>query len=83
MKIKMLFTLTLLVIINFLTNFFIYNHSFNMQATPYLHEEQRVESGLLMLKTTLPAYIGSAILFSFLFYMAARYFITRSSNGRS
>ncbi len=83
MKTKLLFTSAFLIIVNFLTNFFIYNYSFNIQATPYLLEEQRLESGLLMLKTTLPAYIISAILFSFLFYMAAKYFITRSSNGRS
>ena len=79
MKIKPLFTYIFLIIVNFIANFFIYNYSFNIQATPYLHEEQRVESGLLMLKTTLPAYLISAILFAFLFYIAAKYFITRVS----
>jgi hypothetical protein len=79
MKIKPLFTYIFLIIVNFVANFFIYNYSFNIQATPYLHEEQQVESGLLMLKMTLPAYLISAILFAFLFYIAAKYFITKVS----
>ena len=82
MKIKPLFTYIFLIIVNFVANFFIYNYSFNIQATPYLQEEQRVESGLHMLKTTLPAYLVSAILFAFLFYIAAKYFISKSSGGR-
>lgn len=83
MKIKALFASIFLIFLNFITNFWIYNYSFNIQATPFLHEEQRVESGLLMLKTTIPAYIISAIVFAFIFYITAKYFITKSSNGRS
>lgn len=82
MKIKLLISFIFLAIINFAVNFFIYNYSFNKQATPYLLEEQRVDSGLLMFKTTLPAYFVSAIFFAFLFYFAAKYFITKSSSGR-
>ena len=73
---------TLLAFLNFIVNFAIYNYSFNKQATPYLHEEQRVDSGLLMLKTTLPAYIVSATLLTVLFYLVAKYIITKSSSGR-
>ncbi len=79
MKIKSLLTYIFLIILNCIANFIIYNYSFNIQATPYLHEEQRVESGLLMLKTTLPAFVVSALLFAFLFYIVAKYFITRVS----
>jgi hypothetical protein len=82
MRAKSLFIYIALVIGNFVVNFFIYNRSFNIQATPYLHEEQRVESGLLMLKTTFPAYFVSSIFFAFLFYVAAKHFITKSSSGR-
>lgn len=62
--------LTLMV---FFVNFLIYIVSFNVLATPYLHEEQRLDSGLLMLKTTLPAYLISSVIISFVFYWVAKY----------
>jgi len=61
-----------LALINSIVNFLIYNYSFNMQATPFLHEEQRLDSGLLMLKTTLPAYIIFAIIITLVFYYVAK-----------
>ena len=61
-----------LAVVNFIINFMIYNFSFNKQATPYLHEEQRVDSGLLMLETTLPAYIVAAIVLTITFYFVAK-----------
>lgn len=70
-----------LSLLNFIINFVIYNYSFNSQATPYLHEEQRVDSSLLMLKTTLPAYFISSILLSLLFYFVASKFITNRSKA--
>lgn len=81
-KLKIFFTYTSLAIANFVVNFAIYNYSFNEQATPYLHEEQRLEIGLLMLETTLPAYLISAIVITFAFYFIAKYFIPKSSSGR-
>jgi len=65
---KTFITYSSLAIANFIINFIIYNYSFNTQATPFLHEEQRLDSGLLMLKTTLPAYIISAIVITLIFY---------------
>jgi len=62
-----------LTIVNFLFNFLIYNYSFNLQATPFLHEEQKLDSGLLMLKITIPAYIVSALVMSAMFFFIARY----------
>lgn len=61
-----------LAILNFVINFIIYNWSFNIQATPYLHESQRVDSGLLMLKTTMPAYALAALVFTVIFYFIAK-----------
>ena len=61
-----------LSILNFVVNFSIYNFSFNQQATPYLYEEQKVDSGLLMLKTTLPAYVIATIAMTLLFYIIAK-----------
>ena len=61
-----------LAVVNFIINFMIYNFSFNKQATPYLHEEQRVDSGLLMLETTVPAYIVAAIVLTIMFYFVAK-----------
>jgi len=61
-----------LAVVNFIINFAIYNYSFNTQATPYLHEEQRVDSGLLMLQTTLPAYLVAAVILTLIFYLVAK-----------
>lgn len=80
---KKFFIYAFLTFLNFGMNFAIYNYSFNKQATPYLHEEQRVDSGLIMLKTTFPAYIIAAIFITLLFYLAAKYSITSLSKGRS
>jgi hypothetical protein len=80
---KNIFIYTFLTLLNFVINFSIYNYSFNKQATPYLDEEQRVDSGLIMLKTTFPAYILAAILITLLFFLAAKYSITSLSKGRS
>ncbi len=54
--------------LSFITNFLIYNFSFNTQATPFLHEEQRVDSAILMLKVTLPAYFLAALIITSIFY---------------
>jgi hypothetical protein len=57
---------------NAIINFLIYNYSFNIQATPFLNEEQRVESGMLMLKTTVPAFIITSLVVSAVFYFIAK-----------
>lgn len=69
---KTFITYSFLALVNFVINFIIYNYSFNMQATPFLHEEQRLDSGLLMLQTTLPAYIVSTIVITIIFYFIAK-----------
>lgn len=61
-----------LTTLNFVISFFIYNYSFNVQATPYLSEEQRLDSGLSMLVTTIPAYLVTSIILSFIFYCVAK-----------
>jgi hypothetical protein len=71
-KMKTLLIYSLLTALNFMLSFFIYNYSFNVQATPYLSEEQRLDSGLLMLATTLPAYLATAIILSVIFYFVAK-----------
>ena len=68
----------LVACVNFVINFLIYNYSFNQQATPYLHEEQRVESAIAMLSTTVPAYVVSAIVFTVSLYLLERYRSARS-----
>lgn len=69
--IKNTVTYTVMVLIVFTINFAIFNYSFNMQATPFLQEEQRVESALMMLKTTLPAYLVAALVITAMFYLLA------------
>jgi hypothetical protein len=75
MKKKLLFMVV--GILSFLVNFTIYNISFNAQATPYMQEEQRVDSSILMLKTTLPAFFFWSIVVTVVFYL-----ISRIGNGK-
>ncbi len=72
MHMKILLIYATLAAVNFMVNFVIFNYSFNLQATPFLHETQRVDSSLLMLKTTLPAYFLSSIAFTIIFYIVAK-----------
>ena len=65
---KKLAPYALLAVVTFIINFAIYNLSFNSQATPFLHEAQRVESGLMMLTTTVPAYLIAAVVIAGMFY---------------
>jgi heme/copper-type cytochrome/quinol oxidase subunit 4 len=67
-----------LAVVTFIINFAIYNFSFNLQATPFLHEEQRVDSGLLMLKTTFPAYLVFSVVIALLFY-----FVNKRLNSKA
>ncbi|WP_432468905.1 hypothetical protein [Agarivorans sp. Z349TD_8] len=69
---KTVLTYIALAILNFVANFAIFNYSFNSQATPFLLEEQRVDSAMLSLQTTLPAYIASAIMTALIFYWVAK-----------
>ncbi len=62
-----------LALLVFIINFLIYIVSFNALATPFLHEEQRLDSALLMVKTTLPAYVVSSVVISFVFYLVAKF----------
>lgn len=66
-----------LAIFSFVINFLIYNVSFNIQATPYMSEEQRLDSGILMLKTTLPAFLLASVVITILFW-----YVNRSKTGR-
>ena len=72
MNLKVFFIYVSLAIVSFIVNFLIYNYSFNLQATPFLHEEQRVDSALMMLKTTLPAYMVASIIITILFYFISK-----------
>jgi hypothetical protein len=56
------------ILLSFLINFAIYNLSFNVQAAIYLSEEQRLESGLLMLKSTVPAFFIASVIIIVVFY---------------
>ncbi len=71
-----------LAVINFIVNFAIYNFSFNLQTTPFLSEEQKVDSALAMLQSTLPAYIASTIFITMLFYFVSKNKISKRCNGR-
>ncbi|CCN73097.1 hypothetical protein [Vibrio nigripulchritudo] len=69
---KRLLIYTALMLINAVANFLLYIYSFNAQATPFLHEEQRVESAMLIFNTTLPAYFISSLFITLLFYLVAK-----------
>jgi hypothetical protein len=69
---------SLLTALNFMLSLFVYNYSFNVQATPYLSEEQRLDSALSMLITTIPAYLATAVILSIMFYYAAKKYVNHS-----
>lgn len=69
---KPIYIYVVLSIFSFVLNFLIYNFSFNLQATPFLTEEQKVESGMLMLTTTVPAYLVSTVVLTLTFYFVAK-----------
>lgn len=78
---KKLFSLySALTILTFVINLLIYNYSFNKQATPYLHEEKRLDSAILMLTTTLPLYAITSIFIATLFYFLYKYCIKKNSS---
>jgi len=70
--VKNILTYAFIGLISFAANFLIYNYSFNSQATPFLSEDQRVDSALLMLTTTVPAYLVSALIVTIAFYWIAK-----------
>lgn len=70
-RIKTVAIYGLVAIVNFIINFCVYNYSFLRQATPFLHEEQRVDSAHMMLHTTIPGFFAVAVVFA-LFYYALR-----------
>ena len=63
---------SLISVINLVLSFLIYIYSFNTQATPYLTEDQRMDSALSMFSTTLLAYLIAAILISLVYYYVAK-----------
>jgi hypothetical protein len=73
---KKLLACIVLMLLSFVLNFSIYNYSFNKQATPFISEEQRMDSVLLMMKTTIPAYAMSSIIVVLLGYWLAAKFRT-------
>ena len=77
-RIKLVFVYGTLVLTNFIANFLIYNYSFNVQATPYLNEEQRVESSMIMLKTTVPGFLTSSVVFSLVVFLVVNSLLRNS-----
>ncbi len=69
---KKILTYGTLATISFIINFLIYNFSFNKQATPFLSEEQRLESGIMMLQSTIPAFAIAAVVFAVLYYTLSK-----------
>jgi hypothetical protein len=63
---------SLITVINLILSFLIYIYSFTTQATPYLTEDQRMDSALSMFSTTLLAYLIAAILISLVYYYVAK-----------
>ncbi|WP_041394864.1 hypothetical protein [Photobacterium profundum] len=57
-----------LMLLNIVINYYIYYWSFGMQAGPLISDEQAFDIGMLMLKTTLPAFAVSSIVIVCLTY---------------
>ncbi len=74
-RIKTVAIYGLVAIINFIVNFCVYNYSFLRQATPFLHEEQRVDSAHMMLHTTIPGFFAVAVIFAFIYHALRNRFV--------
>ncbi len=61
-----------LSLLSFAINFLIFNFSFNTQATPYMSEDQRIDSAMLMLKTTVPAFLLASVFIAVLFWFVGK-----------
>ncbi|CCN73830.1 hypothetical protein VIBNISFn118_960005 [Vibrio nigripulchritudo SFn118] len=58
---KKTITISVLILFNLIVNYFIYYWSFEMQVGSIISDEQAFDIGMLMLKTTLPAFFVSSI----------------------
>ncbi len=74
-RIKTVAIYGLVAIVNFIVNFCVYNYSFLRQATPFLHEEQRVHSAHIKLHTTIPGFFAVAVVFAFVYYALRKRFV--------
>lgn len=71
---------TLVTAMNLTLSFLIYIYSFNTQATPYLTEDQRMDSALSMFSTTLSAYLVAAIFISLIYFFVAKKYTREPQN---
>ena len=71
-QIKVFFLYAIATLVMAIANFSIYNLSFISQATPYLTEEQRLDGAVLMLQTTIPAYLLLSAFICLLIYLFNR-----------
>ena len=71
---KTFITYSFLALASFTINFAIYNISMSFQARVYMSEWQKMESGLLMIKTTIPAFFIASIIFAVIFYWVSKKF---------
>lgn len=57
---------------SFILNFVTFLITYNKLATPYLHEEQRVENAFFILTATIGLFATTAILVGIAFFLAAK-----------
>ncbi len=63
---------TSIALISFVMNFAVFTISYNKLATPYLHEEQKVENADFIMSSTLIMFVISAIIVGVLIYIIGR-----------
>ena len=68
-----LLIISLLVLFNFTANFLLFTYSYNKLATPFLHEEQRVENADFIMSTTAGLFALEALLLGAIFYLVLKW----------
>ena len=64
-------SLIALILFNFIVNYYIYYWSFEVQVGTLITDEQAFDIGMLMLKTTLPAFAVSSVVIVLLVSMVS------------
>jgi hypothetical protein len=61
---------TIISILSFLSNFFVFVYGYDRLAVPFLSEEQRVTNASFIMSVVLGAFAGSAIVLGVVLYRA-------------
>lgn len=69
---KNILVFSLVILTNLVMNLAVFLMNYNKLATPFLHEEQKVENANYIVAITVPSFIGVAVVSAFIIYFITR-----------